>query len=337
LVAGGVFQTNHGLIYHDEILGAKPGCIITTHSVVKTDPEDDPAPNDVFAVKAKALKSARRTGGWDFVAFRPRMIDYTLSMPRGAQIMYPKDTAQVIAIGDIRKGSRVLESGGGSGAMSLALLDAIGEDGELVTIERNGEFATIAQANIELFYGKRPQWWDMRVADFDTEIVNFPDGYFDRIVLDQLDPWNRLDEAYRVLDDGGVLVAYITTTTQMSKLAEALRQSGHWTEPEISELVEREWKAVGLAVRPEHSMIGHTGFLLSTRAMGEGFDALKPRQRGTKDVYRDVDTESSQADGMADSLELREVSDHKLRKILRDLDTQTRMLRNARDIRYDGE
>jgi tRNA (adenine57-N1/adenine58-N1)-methyltransferase len=316
LVAGAVFQTNHGLVYHDEIVGHDPGCIVTTHSTSK-------AETDLF--HQKALKNARRVGGWEFVAFRPRMVDYTLSMPRGAQIMYPKDTAQVISLGDIRNGARVLESGGGSGAMSLALLDAVGQDGELVTIERDAEFVKVAKANIELFYGFFPSWWDVRVADFDDEAPQFEDKYFDRIVLDQLDPWNRLEQAYRVLDDGGVLIAYVTTTTQMSTLAEALRESGHWTEPSISELFERSWKAVGLAVRPEHDMIGHTGFLVCSRAMGRGFEALRPRQRGTKDVYQDVD---SAAAGTLESLELRDISDHKLRKVLRDLHQQTDVLHN---------
>ena len=164
-------------------------------------------------------------------------------MPRGAQIMYPKDIAQVIQLGDIRTGMRVLESGAGSGAMSLNLLDAVGPDGQVTTIELRPEFARVAEANATLYYGARPQWWTLLVGDFDSRAAGLPEHWFDRIVLDMLDPWNRLDAAWRVLAPGGVLTAYVTTTTQISRLAEALRESGHWTEPQIL-----RFEAIGVPV-----------------------------------------------------------------------------------------
>ena len=230
--------------------------------------------------KNKPWKSSRAIGGWEYAVMRPRLADYVLSMPRGAQIMYPKDIAQVIQLGDIRSGMRVLESGAGSGAMSVNLLDAVGERGHLTTIELRPEFAKVAQA----------------------------------------------------IAPGGVLVSYVTTTTQMSRMAEALRAAGCWTEPQIQESFERTWKAQGLAVRPDHQMIGHTGFLVISRAMASGFEALRKRDRVTKDTQTDIDSlTDEQREAQIEELELRDISDHKLRKVLRDLDRQVGELGNTHE------
>lgn len=312
LVVGGVTQTEHGLIEHDEVIGRTEGIVVTTVTAKRQG--DD---------RGKPWKAARAIGGWQYAVMRPRLADYVLSMPRGAQIMYPKDIAQVIQLGDIRAGARVLESGAGSGAMSLNLLDAVGRQGHLTTIELRRDFARVAEANATLYYGRRPDWWRMEVGDFDDVAAGLPEHSYDRIVLDMLDPWNRLEQAYRVMAPGGVLVCYVTTTTQMSRLAEALRAAGTWTEPDIQETLERSWKAQGLAVRPDHQMIGHTGFLIVSRAMAPGFAALKKRERATKDTVSDIDelTAEERADRLED-LELRDISDRKLRKVLRDLGGQ---------------
>lgn len=324
LVSGGVTQTEHGLICHDDVIGQSEGIVVTTVSAKR---ESQQTIVDPSKSSNKPWKAARAIGGWDYVAMRPRMVDYVLSMPRGAQIMYPKDIAQVIALGDIRSGMRVLESGAGSGAMSLSLLDAVGECGKLTTIELRPDFARIAESNATLYYGKRPEWWNLLTGDFDSVAKTLDAHSVDRIMLDMLDPWNRLEQAHRVIVPGGVLVAYVTTTTQMSRMAEALRESGVWTEPEIQETLERTWKAQGLAVRPDHAMIGHTGFLIVSRAMAEGFSALKKREHGTKDTVSDIDdmTAEERAEQLED-LSLRDISDRKLRKVLRDLDVQLAQL-----------
>lgn len=324
LVAGGVTQTEHGLICHDDVIGQSEGVVITTVSAKR---ESSKTILDPSKSSNKPWKAARAIGGWDYVVMRPRMVDYVLSMPRGAQIMYPKDIAQVIALGDIRSGMRVLESGAGSGAMSLSLLDAVGECGKLTTIELRPDFARIAESNATLYYGKRPEWWNLLTGDFDSVAKTLDAHSVDRIMLDMLDPWNRLEQAHRVIVPGGVLIAYVTTTTQMSRMAEALRESGVWTEPEIQETLERTWKAQGLAVRPDHAMIGHTGFLIVSRAMAEGFSALKKREHGTKDTVSDIDdmTPEERAEQLED-LSLRDISDRKLRKVLRDLDVQLAQL-----------
>lgn len=320
LVAGGVTQSDHGLILHDDVIGKTEGVVVTTVTakreaqVNQQHPERD---------AGKPWKAARAIGGWQFAVMRPRMADYVLSMPRGAQIMYPKDIAQVIQLGDIRAGARVLESGAGSGAMSLNLLDAVGENGRLTTIELRPDFARVAEANATLYYGRCPAWWDLKTGDFDSVAAGLPEHSFDRIVLDMLDPWNRLEQAHRVIAPGGVLIAYVTTTTQLSRMAEALRESGQWTEPDIQETLERNWKAQGLAVRPDHQMIGHTGFLIVSRAMADGFAALKKRDRATKDTTGDIDDLTpEEREARLEDLELRDISDRKLAKVLRDLGRQ---------------
>ena len=329
LVAGGVTQTGHGIILHDEVIGTCEGVVVTT---VTTKREDQINQDHPERDRNKPWKGTRAIGGWQFAVMRPRLADYVLSMPRGAQIMYPKDIAQVIQLGDIRQGARVLESGAGSGAMSLNLLDAVGATGRVTTIEMRSEFARVAKGNVTLYYGHEPQWWDLKTGDFDSVAASLPEHSFDRIVLDMLDPWNRLEQAYRVIAPGGVLICYITTTTQLSRLAEALRAAVHWTEPDIQETLERSWKAQALAVRPDHQMIGHTGFLVICRAMAPGFEALRKRDRVTKDTSTDVDTLSDEErEAQLEELELRDISDHKLRKVLRDLDLQTSRLMTERD------
>ncbi len=327
LTPGGATQTAHGLILHDDVIGRSEGVIVTSVTAKREaqvnaeHPERD---------RNKPWKGTRAIGGWRFAVMRPRLADYVLSMPRGAQIMYPKDTAQVIELGDIRRGHRVLESGAGSGAMSLHLLEACGGGGALVTIELRGEFARVARANVDLYYGAHPDNWTLMTGDFDSVAADLESGYFDRIVLDMLDPWNRLEQAARVIAPGGVLTCYITTTTQMSRLVEALRASGRWTEPQVQETLERNWKAQGLAVRPDHQMIGHTGFLVVSRAMAEGFEALRKRDRAAKDTTSDIDALSpEEREAAFDELELRDISDRKLRKVLRDLDAQLRAIDDA--------
>ena len=325
LVAGGVTQTGHGIILHDDVIGMSEGSIVITVHAKREDQINRAFPDKD---SNKPWKGTRAIGGWEFCVMRPRLADYVLSMPRGAQIMYPKDIAQVIQLGDIRSGMHVLESGAGSGVMSLNLLDAVGENGQLTTIELRPDFARIAEANAILYYGEKPTWWDLRTGDFDAVALSLPEHGFDRIMLDMLDPWNRLEQAYRVIAPGGVLVCYVTTTTQMSRLAEALRIAGCWTEPDIQETLERSWKSQGLAVRPDHQMIGHTGFLVVTRAMAQGFHALRKRDRATKDTTTDVDSlTAEERETQLEELELRDISDHKLRKVLRDLDHQVDALK----------
>ena len=314
LRTGETTQTDHGLVRHDDVIGSAPGGIVTTVSALRRSSGSTPA-------------ASRRAGGWQYVALRPRLMDYQLSMPRGAQIMYPKDIAQALAYGDVRRGMRVLESGGGSGAMSLALVDAVGPEGSVTTIEKRADFADICRGNVEMYYGFLPRWWECVADDFDHAASLMPAYSVDRVLFDLLDPWNRLDSAWRVLAPGGVMVSYVTTATQMSKLCETLRSSRRWTAPEIVEDLERSWKAEGLSVRPNHQMIGHTGFLVASRTMAEGFPALTSRRHGSKDAHASIDRA-----GELENLELRgDLSDRKVRKTLRELGDGLAVLRRENE------
>ncbi|MFT8639903.1 MAG: tRNA (adenine-N1)-methyltransferase [Bifidobacterium sp.] len=335
---GEVVQTQRGVIPHDDVIGLVEGSIVTTRSAaalhqMQLGQGADMAPastgDDDGSIQdaKKPWKAARRLGGWSYTVMRPRLADYVLSMPRGAQIMYPKDIAQVLTMGDIRSGMRVLESGAGSGAMSLNLLDAVGSEGHLTTIERRSEFARIAGLNASVYFGGMPKRWELLTGDFDTVAKDCTEHGYDRVVLDMLDPWNRLEAVERLIVPGGVLSAYVTTTTQMSRLVEQMRERGSWTEPEVSETLQRDWKVQGLAVRPNHQMIGHTGFIVVSRAMSPGIEALRKRERATKDTYADID--GATAAESLEELELRDISDRKLRKVLRDLEHQATVVESG--------
>ena len=228
----------------------------------------------------------------------------------------------MIQLGDIRSGMNVLESGADP---AHERQPAGTRWGAWKTDHHRDAFGIRPRGRSEChgLFRWAPAWWDLKIGDFDSVAATLPEHSFDRIMLDMLDPWNRLEQAYRVIAPGGVLVAYVTTTTQLSRMAEALREAGCWTEPDIQETLERDWKVQGLAIRPDHQMIGHTGFLMVSRAMAPGFQALRKRDRATKDTTTDIDSLSAEerAEQLED-LELRDISDRKLRKVLRDLDAQ---------------
>jgi tRNA (adenine57-N1/adenine58-N1)-methyltransferase len=208
---------------------------------------------------------------------RPLLPDYVLSMPRGAQVIYPKDAAQIVMWGDIFPGARVLEAGAGSGALTCSLLRAVGESGTVTSYEIRDDHAVHAVRNVEKFFGEAPANWTLHVADLAEHT-----GEVDRIVLDMVAPWEVLPTVSANLVPGGVLVVYIATVTQLSRITEALREQECWTEPSAWETLMRPWHVVGLAVRPEHRMVGHTAFLLTARRLADGVVAPKPQRRPSK-------------------------------------------------------
>ncbi|MGI8869377.1 MAG: tRNA (adenine-N1)-methyltransferase [Mycobacteriales bacterium] len=250
LAPGAAFHTHRGAIAHDDLIGSPEGCVVLSTS---------------------------RT---PYLAMRPLLADYVLSMPRGAQVIYPKDAAQIIAMGDIFPGARVLEAGAGSGALTLSLLRAVGESGRLISYERRPEFAVVARTNVETFLGEAPAHWELRTGDVGDAADAFVDGRVDRVCLDMLEPWAVLDTVRQALVPGGVLVGYVATVTQLSTYVEALRGVGCFTEPQSFETLVRPWHVVGLAVRPEHRMVAHTAFLVTTRRVADGV-APPPRHRRT--------------------------------------------------------
>jgi tRNA (adenine57-N1/adenine58-N1)-methyltransferase len=248
LTPGKEFHTHRGAISHDALIGAPEGSVV--HSTANT----------------------------GYLALRPLLADFVLSMPRGAQVIYPKDAAQIVGFGDIGPGMRVLEAGAGSGALSCSLLRAVGERGTLTSYERREDFADVARGNVGAFFGEVPDNWSLRLGDLDQHPA---EEVVDRVVLDMLEPWAVLPTVAAALRPGGVLVGYVATTTQLSAYVEALRAQGVWTEPYAWETLLRPWHAEGLAVRPEHRMVAHTAFLVTARRLAEG--AVAPlRQRRKK-------------------------------------------------------
>jgi tRNA (adenine57-N1/adenine58-N1)-methyltransferase len=280
LEGGKALHTHRGILDHDSLIGLEEGTVVATAT------------------------------GTEYLAFRPLLRDYVLSMPRGAAIVYPKDAGQILAVGDVFPGARVVEAGVGSGALTLSLLRAVGDSGSLLSIERREDFASIARSNVEGFFGGPHPAWTVRVGDFaDVAPTSCPAGTVDRVILDLLAPWENLAAAATILAPGGVLVAYVATTSQMSRLAEDLRGHGVFTEPEASETIVRTWHLEGLAVRPDHRMIGHTGFLVSARRAAPGVDVPRRKRRPAKGAYP-VDDEWSGED-----LGERMVSDRKIRRL----------------------
>ncbi|WP_448629542.1 tRNA (adenine-N1)-methyltransferase [Cellulomonas soli] len=245
LQAGGEFHTHRGFLRHDELIGGPEGVVV------------------------------RNTSGIEYLALRPLLADHVLSMPRGAAVVYPKDAGQIVTMGDIYPGARVVEAGVGSGALTLSLLRAVGDAGSLHSIERREDFAAIARGNVEGFFGGPHPAWQLSLGDLSDVLPTVAEpGSVDRVVLDMLAPWENLDAVADALAPGGVLLAYVATTTQLSRLAEDIRTDGRYTEPEAWESMVRGWHLEGLAVRPQHRMIGHTGFLLTTRRLADGVEAL---------------------------------------------------------------
>ena len=235
---GSEFHTHRGILAHDAVIGLPEG------SVVKS------------------------TNGDPFLVLRPLLIDYVMSMPRGAQVIYPKDAAQIIHEGDVFPGARVLEAGAGSGALTCSLLRAVGPAGEVISYEVRDDHAEHARRNVATFFGGDPDNWRLVIADVVDNDLG--EASVDRVVLDMLAPWDVLDAVARVLVPGGVLIVYVATVTQLSKVVEAMREQQCWTEPRSWETMQRGWNVVGLAVRPQHNMRGHTAFLVSARRLAPG-------------------------------------------------------------------
>ncbi|TFV60766.1 tRNA (adenine-N1)-methyltransferase [Mycobacterium sp. PS03-16] len=250
LTPGGEFHTHRGMIPYDTVIGLPEG------SVVKS------------------------TNGDQFLVLRPLLIDYVLSMPRGAQVIYPKDAAQIVHEGDIFPGAHVLEAGAGSGALTCSLLRAVGPTGRVTSYEVRDDHAVHAIRNVETFFGERPDNWDLVIAD----LAGYTGPQVDRVVLDMLSPWEVLPAVADALVPGGVLMVYVATVTQLSKTVEALRDQQCWTEPRSWETMQRGWNVVGLAVRPQHNMRGHTAFLVSARRLAPGAVTPTPLKRRRQQV-----------------------------------------------------
>lgn len=260
LVPGGQFHSHRGMMRHEDLLGLPDGSVV------------------------------RNSNGEEYLALRPLLSDFVMSMPRGAAIVYPKDAAQIVSLADIFPGASVVEAGVGSGALSLHLLRAVGAEGTLRSFERREEFAEIARANVSAFTGELPDNWSVAVGDLQDELpAACPAGSVDRVVLDMLAPWECVGVAAEALKPGGVIICYVATVTQLSRVAEELRRSGAFTHPQANETMVRGWHVEGLAVRPDHRMVAHTGFLITARRLAPGTVLPELKRRASKSEFSDDD------------------------------------------------
>tara|TARA_Y100001970_G_scaffold33139_1_gene41100 strand:- start:16461 stop:17249 length:789 start_codon:yes stop_codon:yes gene_type:complete len=227
------FHSHSGYISHDDLIGKKDGVRI------------------------------KSSGGLEYLALRPTMSDVILKMPRSAQIIYPKDIGPILIAADIAAGNKVLESGIGSGALSIALLRA----GASVTgIELREDFAKRARKNVESFFSDQniSERYEVLIGDAYNQL-NGSD--YDRIVLDLPEPWRVIDHVENTLRPGGILVSYSPSITQVSRLTDRLRED-NFAMTKTQEILSRSWHVDGRAVRPDHRMVAHTGFITSTRYLG---------------------------------------------------------------------
>ncbi len=287
LEEGKSFHTHRGSFSHDELIGAPEGTLVRT------------------------------TASTEYLALRPLLSDYVLSMPRGAAVIYPKDAAQIVTMADVYPGARVVEAGVGSGALSLSLLRAVGEHGSLLSVERREDFAEIAVSNVEDFFGGPHPAWTVELGDLADVLPEVPDGSVDRVILDMLAPWENIGVVADALAPGGVLLAYVATATQLSRIAEDLKDDGRFTEPDAWESMVRGWHLDGLAVRPQHRMIGHTGFLLTTRRMAPDTTAPIRRRRPAPGAHSEPTKQFDEED-LATDMAQRNVSPKKLRRVRRE-------------------
>jgi tRNA (adenine57-N1/adenine58-N1)-methyltransferase len=256
LQSGASFHTNRGAILHDELIGRAEGFTVTS------------------------------TSGGEYLVFRPLLNEFVVSMPRGAAVVYPKDAAQIVAMADIFPGAHVVEAGVGSGALTCSLLRAVGPTGRVSSYERREEFAEVARRNVTQFFGGDHPAWRLTVGDLVEALPEGDEhGTVDRVVLDMLAPWECVDVVADALAPGGVVVAYVATTTQLARTVETLRAHGEFTEPNPWETLVREWHVEGLAVRPSHKMNGHTGFLVTSRRMAPGSPAPRKKRRPAPGAY----------------------------------------------------
>lgn len=237
LKAGEIFQHSGDWIPHNDIIGKPDGTVV------------------------------QFSNGKLMVAVHPTLAEYTLKMPRGAQVIYPKDLAVISMWADIYPGARVFEAGVGSGALTMAILRAVGDRGCVVSYEMREDFAATATKNIERFMGKMPNHF-LKIRDA-YEGIEIGEGtsswLFDRVVLDLPEPWRVVPHAARVLRSGGLYLSYVPTVPQVMQTVQALEQSRVFTMVQNFETLLRTWNIKGRSVRPDHRMVAHSGFITVAR------------------------------------------------------------------------
>jgi tRNA (adenine57-N1/adenine58-N1)-methyltransferase len=248
LRTGGTWHSHAGALDHDLVIGRPEGVSVPTPK------------------------------GVEIIVLRPTREDFILKMQRGAQVVYPKDQAMITALADVRPGMRVVEAGAGSGALTLAMLDAVGPTGSVLSVERREDHAEDARRNVERFRAGAVDNWVLEIGDV-ADVLAATTAH--RVVLDMPEPWHALDGVASALSPGGILVTYLPSVPQVMQITEALWAHGSFTDVATSETLVRGWDVDGMAVRPAHRMVAHTAFLTRARRVprrDEGGPAL-PRKR----------------------------------------------------------
>jgi tRNA (adenine57-N1/adenine58-N1)-methyltransferase catalytic subunit len=232
LEPGAEWHSHAGVVPHDALIGAREGSAIRTNR------------------------------NMEVVVLRPTREDFVLKMKRGAQVVYPKDQAMILAAADVRPGCTVVEAGAGSGALTLALLAAVGPTGRVISFERRDDHAAVARRNVARFLGGEPGTWELRLGDVTASLAEVRAH---RVILDLLEPWEVVPAAAAALPPGGIVLAYTPTVPQVMRFTEALWDDGRYTDVRTTETLVRPWDVDGLAVRPAHRMVAHTAFLTTAR------------------------------------------------------------------------
>ncbi|MDI3269674.1 MAG: tRNA (adenine-N1)-methyltransferase [Bacillota bacterium] len=201
-------------------------------------------------------------GGRPLLALHPSLEDYVMAMERPTQIIYPKDMGQLLVYGDVRPGTTILEAGVGSGATALLFLRVLGPQGKLISVERRADFLRAARDNVVTFWGGFPASWDLRHGDIYEGLPGCPP--LDLMFLDLPEPQRALPVAADALKPGGLLLIWVPTIYQVEKVLAQTRQNT-FSPPDIKEFWERDWITGPQSLRPDHRMVGHTGFLLRFR------------------------------------------------------------------------
>ncbi len=201
-----------------------------------------------------------------FLVFRPSLPQLIPNLPRNAQVIYPKDIGPILIWADVFAGARVVEAGVGAGALTMALLRAVGKEGQLISYELRQDFAELARKNVKRYFGPS-QNWTVKIGDIANDASETD---MDRVILDLPEPWLAIDAAWKALRPGGILLCYLPTVLQVKSLVDSLREDGRYACIETSENLMRFWHFKGLSARPQHRMVAHTGFLTSARRLAAG-------------------------------------------------------------------
>ena len=260
LEAGGEWHSHAGLVPHEALIGVVEGTVVRTNRNMEVS------------------------------VLRPTREDFVLKMKRGAQVIYTKDQAMIVSGADVRPGCTVVEAGAGSGALTLALLAAVGPTGRVVSFEWREDHAAVAERNVTRFLGAHPDNWELVVGDV-TEGLAERSAH--RVILDVLEPWTAVPAAAEALSPGGIVLAYTPTVPQVMRFDQTLWDDGRFTSVRTTETLVRPWDLDGLAVRPAHRMVAHTAFLTTARRVPSREEGGPPPPRRKADTGGRIDWNAS--------------------------------------------